>query len=88
MSDIPSADELMDEAVDQSGEVGLTSEESASEDGEKKKSRFGNFTVFDTMLLMSLICVTLATLNMFLELNSFGNILGGEFPWRVSDFLK
>lgn len=68
----------------ESDSVGQTSEE-ASESGEDKKKR--EFSVYDAMLLVSLICVTLATLLLVIELGSFGNVLFG-FPWRTTEVLN
>ena len=97
MSDnILEADDMFDESADVANEVvedvddqvGMTSEESELDDDAQvsKKSKLKGFTIYDSMLLVSLLCITLATLVMFFELSSFGNILRGEFPWRVSDF--
>jgi len=88
MSDIlDGGAELLDDsvnAVESAGnaigdEIGLTSEES-----NEKKSLLGSLTIFDVMLLIALICITLATLKLFLELRTFGEF-PGEFPWRTDD---
>jgi hypothetical protein len=60
-------------------EVGLTSEETA------KKSRLKGFTIYDSMLLVALLCATLATLLLFFELRDFGNF-PFSFPWKTSEF--
>ena len=82
MSDIPQENEELVSDLDlestESEEVGLTSEET-DQDGEEKKSFLSTLTVFDAMLLVALLCVSAATVLMFLELNTFGS-----FP---SDFL-
>ena len=88
--------EMVDEVVEASGdEVGLTSDEveqaeseqadDAVEDGDEKKSLLESMTVYDAMLLVSLICVGLATLLLFFELRTFGNF-PSSFPWRTSGF--
>ncbi len=88
MSDIlDGGAELLDDSVDavesssdsNGGEVGLTSDES-----DKKNSLFGEMTIFDVMLLIALVCVTLATFRLFFELRLFGDF-PGEFPWRTDE---
>ena len=94
------ADDMFDESADVAesvGEevaeqVGKTSEETdpgsaADDSSEEKKSLLSSFTLFDSMLLVGLICVSLATLVLFLELNEFGKF-PGSFPWRTNEFLK
>jgi hypothetical protein len=92
MSDIlEGGAELLDESVDQvesasdaiGDEVGLTSDETSGESGEKK-SLLSSMTIYDAMLLVALVCVTLATLNLFFELRLFGDF-PGEFPWRTEE---
>ncbi len=78
---IDDVEESFDEADDSAGQ---TSEESTSDD--KKKKGFG-FTIFDAMLLVSLICVSVATAIMFFELRTFGNF-PSTFPWRTSEVLE
>ena len=80
-----------------SDEVGMTSQEAkrgaakkrgAVNDGnkpQKKKRRLGSFSVYDGLLLISLICVCLATLILFLDLSKFGSLTEG-FPWRTTEF--
>ena len=102
MSDnILEADDLFepaDDFVEATDEVGMTSQEapasaapaetaSVDSGSRKKKSLLKSFTVFDGLLLISLICVSLATLFLFLELNKFGSF-PSEFPWRTNEFLK
>ena len=83
MSDIPQENEELVSELDiessESEEVGLTSEETG-EDGEEKTSFLSTLTVFDAMLLVALLCVSAATVLMFLELNTFGNF-PSDFPW-------
>lgn len=67
----------------ESDSIGQTSEET-SEDGEDKKREF---SVYDAMLLVSLICVTLATLLLVFELRRFGNF-PFSFPWRTTEVLN
>ncbi|MDG1873351.1 MAG: hypothetical protein P8J27_05545 [Mariniblastus sp.] len=77
-------------------EIGQTSEESlvnpddsgsADDSSKEKKSLLSGFSLFDSMLLTALICISLATLFLFLELNEFGKF-PGSFPWRTTEFLK
>ncbi len=83
MSDILEGGESVEQvksASDAIGdEVGLTSDESS-----EKKSLLSSMTIFDAMLLIALVCVTLATLNLFFELRLFGDF-PGEFPWRTEE---
>ncbi|MFK7767675.1 MAG: hypothetical protein AB8B55_10680 [Mariniblastus sp.] len=65
--------------------VGLTSDE--LNESNEKKSLLESFTVFDAMLLMALLFVTLATLFLFFELRTFGNF-PFEFPWRTDEYLS
>lgn len=67
----------------ESDSIGQTSEES-SENGEDTKRQF---SVYDAMLLVSLICVSLATLLLVLELRRFGNF-PFSFPWRTTEVLN
>ncbi len=62
-------------------DVGETSGEST----EDKKGLLSSFNVYNAMMLVSLVCVLLSIVLLFQELNTFGNILSGEFPWRTSD---
>ena len=78
---IQNADAPIDETVDAADEVGLTSDESS----ESKKSILADLTIFDAMLLISLVCATLATLILFFELRDFGNF-PFSFPWRTTEF--
>ena len=85
---IPDANELIDESDSQmeSGDdqVGLTSDESGENE---KKSLLASMTIFDAMLIVSLICIALATVILFFELRGFGTFPGG-FPWRTSEVLQ
>jgi len=92
MSDnILDADELLDDAAEEvADEIGMTSEEAAADDVaavETPKKRKAKFSVFDAMLLLSLVFISLATLFMFWELRDFGDF-PSEFPWRVSEFMS
>lgn len=84
MSEIPEENEIaIDPEIEssESEEVGLTSEETA-DDGEEKKSFLSTLTVFDAMLLIGLLCVSAATVLLFLELNTFGDF-PNDFPWKT-----
>ena len=65
--------------------VGQTSAESSEESTQETKSLLASFNIYNGMMLVSMICITLAIVLMFVELNQFGNIFSGEFPWRTSD---
>ena len=85
MSDIPQENEELVSDLDletsESEDVGLTSEET-DQDGEEKKSFLSKLTVFDAMLLVALLCVSAATVLMFMELNTFGDF-PNAFPWKT-----
>ena len=88
MSDIiDSGEDFVEESADPveaAGDaVGLTSDEAA----EQKKSLFSSLTVFDLMLFLALVFVTLATLRLFFELRTFGDF-PASFPWRTNEFLS
>jgi hypothetical protein len=61
------------------------SEDHDEESTEKKKFEF---SVYDTLLLVSLICVTLATLLLVLELRRIDSSFPFSFPWRTSEVLN
>ena len=89
MSDIiEGADELLDESVEAEGSaVGSTSDEvgqTSDENNEEKESLLQTMTIYDAMLLVSLICVAVATLLLLFELRTFGDFPGG-FPWRTNE---
>lgn len=73
--------EAADEAIELSGdEVGLTSDEAGDDQG----SLFQSMTIFDTLLLVSLICIGMATLMLLFELRTFGDF-PLSFPWRTNE---
>ena len=84
-----SADEFLDESADAveaagdaaADQIGLSSDETAN----KKESLLASMTIYDGMLLVALLCATLATLFLFLELREFGNF-PFSFPWRTKGF--
>jgi hypothetical protein len=89
MSDITEGvEELLDEPVEAEGDaVGSTSDEveqTSEESSEEKESLLQSMSIYDAMLLVSLICVAVATLLLFFELNTFGDFPGG-FPWRTNE---
>ena len=70
-----------------------STDEATAEEPKKKKSRFGvgsfdtsEITIFDAVLLISLIFISLATIVLFFELRTFGNFPFGGFPWRTPGF--
>lgn len=52
---------------------------------EKIRSSLFSMNIYEGMLLLSLVFIILACFLMFMELNSFGNILTGAWPWRTVD---
>lgn len=84
---VQGSNELVDETAGSvDDQVGMTSDE--SEVGEnQKKSLLASMTIFDAMLVVSLICIAMATLILFFELRDFGTFPGG-FPWRTSEILQ
>jgi hypothetical protein len=75
------APEALDVAAAQD-QVGKTS-------GEMKTARPRSegglaFGLWDLTALLSLLCITAATVLLFLELQQFGNLLQGSWPWSVS----
>ena len=84
-------DDLQDVVDDDLDQLGQTSEEvhetTEAEPTRKRRSRgqkaVRGFTVFDAMLLMSLVCITLAAFLMFYELTTFGQFPG--FVWRTDE---
>ena len=85
-------EEIVDEIVEEAGdvvestdEIGLTSDEvEESGDDDEKKSLLQSvqsMTIFESMLLVSLLCIMLATLFLFLELRTFGSS-----PWSTDGF--
>ncbi len=89
MSDIiEGAEDLIEgasDAAESAGDaIGLTSDEASNED---KKSFLSSLTIFDSMLMLALLFVTLATLVLFFELRNFGPF-PFDFPWRTNEFLS
>lgn len=72
-----------EEVVD---DVGRTSDEIESAKAQSWRSAWTSLSVYEVMLLISLVCITLAILLLLLELQSFGNLLSG-FPWRTEEAL-
>lgn len=84
------SEEIVESVEDATDEVGMTSDESDQSDeladSAEKKSLLSGFTLFDAMLGLAFLFITLATLLLFFELGTFGNVLSGEFPWRTPGF--
>ncbi len=72
-----------EEMTDNTESIGQTSDEL---DQPKTKSKLLDMNVFEVMLLISLICVSLATILLAFELRTFGDFPFG-FPWRTDEFL-
>ena len=83
------ADESVEELAGDD-EVGMTSEEAPADeldestDADAAKKKGLSLNLYDAMLLISLVCITLATLFLVFELRTFGDFPGG-FPWRTSE---
>jgi len=81
MDSFSAAPETLESATAQE-QVGKTSQEmkpsrSASEGGLA-------FGLWDLTALLSLLCITAATILLLVELQQFGNLLQGSWPWSVS----
>ena len=85
------------EALVEDESIGMTSDETEaasteleSDEGDpsdkSKTALIREMTIYDSMLLVSFICVTLATVLMFFSLAQYGSITSG-FPWRTSEVL-
>lgn len=63
-------------------QVGKTSRETkpARPDSENRLA----FGLWDLTALFSLLCITAATVLLFVELQQFGKLLQGSWPWSVS----
>lgn len=81
MTDIISDEPAVD-AVD--NEVGLTSDETG------KKSLLESITIYDTMLVLSFIFVTMAAFRLFFAIRTYsdGFPFVGGYPWRTGEFLN
>ena len=77
MSQAIEQDELVED------QVGQTSDEAESSSAEKRFD-LSSLTVYEVMLLISLICIGLATILLLFELRSFGNF-PFSFPWRTEE---
>ena len=71
-------------------EVGQTSVEAndssdASSESKDTKDPTKSFNIYNALMVVSLLCITVAIVMMFGELSQYGNIFGGEFVWRTSD---
>jgi len=79
-----SQDNAIEELSEDVEATGQTSDEAETQS--RKTSKLLDMNVFEVMLLISLVCVSLATILMLLELRTFGDFPGG-FPWRTDEFL-
>ena len=72
------SDEIVEETVQQPEATTVAS-------GRQARSRelLKQFTIYDSMLLVSLVCITVATFLMVWELSKFGRIPG--FVWRTDE---
>lgn len=77
MSQVIENEEFLDD------EIGQTSDE--AESTEDVTSKYA-MNIYEVMLLISLVCVFLATILLLFELRMFGDF-PNSFPWRTSEFL-
>ena len=83
--------DVVEDDLDPIDQLGETSEEvtesTEAEPSTGRRSRgqaaVRSFTVFDAMLMMSLVCITVAAILMFYELTTFGKFPG--FVWRTDE---
>ncbi len=61
-------------------DVGQTSAESSEESTKETKSLLGSFNIYNAMLLVSLICISLAIVQLVVESQKFGPLF--SFFWR------
>ncbi|MCH2181175.1 MAG: hypothetical protein MK108_04140 [Mariniblastus sp.] len=73
--------------IDEIGQTSAESVESNESSSETKKTKdpTKSFNIYNAMMVVSLVCLSVAIGLMFVKLGEFGNVLGGEFPWRTSD---
>ncbi|MEM7454281.1 MAG: hypothetical protein AAF456_07985 [Planctomycetota bacterium] len=73
---------LADEQIGETSVEAAAADDAVAEDEPKQKAPA--MSIYDIMLLLSLVFVTVATLLMFRELFQFGDLSG--FPWRTAEF--
>jgi UDP-N-acetylmuramyl tripeptide synthase len=61
-------------------DVGQTSAESSEESAKETKSLPGSFNIYNALLLVSLICISLAIVQLVVESQKFGPLF--SFFWR------
>ena len=61
-------------------DVGQTSAESSEESTKETKSLLGSFNIYNAMLLVALICISLAIVQLVVESQKFGPLF--SFFWR------
>lgn len=91
-SSIASASIVLDslETSAEALEVGAASAEQVGQSsGEMKAAKAESedrlaFGLWDLTALLSLLCITAATLLLFIELQRFGNLFRGSWPWSIS----
>ena len=80
------SESIIDQA-DDTQDIGKTSDE-ANQDGDstrrdQAKKALQKFNIYNAMLLISLVCITIAIYLMYVELTSFP----GAYPWRTDEVL-
>ena len=78
---LDSSADLMDDADDLVEDAGGPAAESAIV-APKRRGLFSSFSIFDAMLVFSLILVTSAALMMAWGLNDYGSVFG--LPWKTT----
>ena len=78
-----------DASAPESDELGKTSDENpldsaTAADVDPAEDPKRQFSVFDAMLLISLVCISLATVLLLFALRNYGDF-PFAFPWNVSD---
>ncbi len=92
-NDLPQSEsELEPETVGQTSdeqpdEADPTNQSATETEVESSKKKF-ELSLFDAMLLISLLCVTVATLLLVLELRRIDSSFPLSFPWRTSEVLN
>ncbi len=82
-SSYDAAEESQVEGSDLSGAAAAIATSDAETEVAPKKRRLPKLTVFEVMLILSFVFITLATIKLFFALNMYGDF-PGSFPWKTS----
>jgi hypothetical protein len=81
VEELPS-DSQAESKIGQVSQADAASDASTEKAGKSKLAdMFGDFTVFDAFLVISLICVTVATLRVFFAMKQYGGYFWDK-PWN------